>query len=324
MQNLPSELVSSCGSFITKGNYQFGLQQRGKDKLEFYIYTDKKHSVCASLPTDWEYNWHQVTCVYDGQKMSIYIDGAEKASTQASGNIRNFPYPVNIGRNAETHGQETSVYICDAQMDEVGIFAKALTSSFHPEEVALWLDFEQETENGTFYSYGIGARTYGSIWPDRSVQPEMWQMKKTGQPLSFSMSDVTEGVVELWNRNHYTNASRYAIRWELKEDDKVIQSGDLALSTAPLSQELVHIPYKKPALIPGKEYRLMLHAVLKKDELWQKPDMRWHGKNLNCLGACHALRKKRLKAYLPIHFRRKNWLSPEMASNMYSTVPTDN
>lgn len=77
-------------------------------------------------------------------------------------------------------------------MDEVGIFAKALTSSFHPEEAALWLDFEQETENGTFYSYGIGARTYGSIWYDRSVQPEMWQMKKTGQPLSFSMSDVTE------------------------------------------------------------------------------------------------------------------------------------
>ena len=75
---LPRKLVSSCGSFITKGNYQFGLQQRGKDKLEFYIYTDKKHSVCASLPTDWEYNWHQVTCVYDGQKMSIYIDGAEK------------------------------------------------------------------------------------------------------------------------------------------------------------------------------------------------------------------------------------------------------
>lgn len=128
------------------------------------------------------------------------------------------------------------------------------------------------------------------------------------------MSDVTEGVVELWNRNHYTNASRYAIRWELKEDDKVIQSGDLALSTAPLSQELVHIPYKKPALIPGKEYRLMLHAVLKKMNCGQKPDMRWHGKNLNCLGACHALRKKRLKAYLPIHFRRKNWLSPEMAS----------
>ncbi len=140
----------------------------------------------------------------------------------------------------------------------------------------------------------------------RSVQPEMWQMKKTGQPLSFSMSDVTEGVVELWNRNHYTNASRYAIRWELKEDDKVIQSGDLALSTAPLSQELVHIPYKKPALIPGKEYRLMLHAVLKKDELWAKAGHEVAWEELELPWSCHALRKKRLKAYLPIHFRRKN------------------
>ncbi|MCO7111696.1 DUF4981 domain-containing protein [Bacteroides uniformis] len=85
------------------------------------------------------------------------------------------------------------------------------------------------------------------------------------------MSDVTEGVVELWNRNHYTNASRYAIRWELKEDDKVIQSGDLALSTAPLSQELVHIPYKKPA--PDSRQRIPPRCFMpssKKDELWAK------------------------------------------------------
>ena len=33
----PRKLVSSCGSFITKGSYQFGLQQRGKDELEVYI-----------------------------------------------------------------------------------------------------------------------------------------------------------------------------------------------------------------------------------------------------------------------------------------------
>lgn len=126
----PRKLISSCGSLITKGNYQFGLQQRGKDKLEFYIYTDKRYSVYASLPTDWEYNWHQVTGLYDGSSITLYIDGVEKASAQASGNIRNFPYPVNIGRNAEAHGQETSVYICDARIDEVGIFAKAQPSFF--------------------------------------------------------------------------------------------------------------------------------------------------------------------------------------------------
>lgn len=266
----PRKLVSSCGSFITKGNNQFGLEQRGKDKLEFYIYTDKRHSVVATLPANWEYRWHRVTATYDGKRIALYIDGEEKGAVQVSGNIRNFPYPVNIGRNAELHGQETSVYICDAQIDDVGIFDKAFDGHFCPEKAALWLDFEHCTENGAFYSYGIGARTYGSIWPDRRVQPEMWQMKKTGQPLSFFMVDVTEGVVELWNRNHFTSAAQYDIRWELKEDDKVIQSGGLALATAPQNRELVHIPYKKPVVMPGKEYRLMFHATLKKDELWAK------------------------------------------------------
>ncbi|MBQ4045055.1 MAG: hypothetical protein II627_01295, partial [Lachnospiraceae bacterium] len=30
-----------------------------------------------------------------------------------------------------------------------------------------------------YYSYGIGARTYGTIWPDRTVQPEIYQVKKS-------------------------------------------------------------------------------------------------------------------------------------------------
>lgn len=264
----PRKLISSCGSFITKGNYQFGLQQKGKDKLEFYLYTDKKYSVYAPLPGNWEYNWHQVTAIYDGSEMALYINGEKKASGQASGSIRNFPFPVNIGRNAEVHGQETNVYICDAQMDDVGIFDKAIPSGFRPEEANLWLAFEGETDGGIFYSYGIGARTYGSIWPDRSVQPEMWQMKKTVQPLSFTMLDIENGIVELRNRNHFTDASGYIIRWELVVENNIIQSGTLNLATASLGREQVQIPYQKPAISPGKEYRLLIRSFLKKDELW--------------------------------------------------------
>lgn len=264
----PRKLVSSCGSFITKGNYQFGLQQKGKESLEFYLYTDKKYAIQAPLPANWEYNWHHVTAVYDGKEMALYIDGERKASAQATGTLRNFPYPVNIGRNAEAHGQETSVYICDAMMDEVGIFDQAKTSGFGPQDANLWLDFEGETDKGTFYSYGIGARTYGSIWPDRSVQPEMWQMKKTVQPISFRAVDAENGVFEVWNRNHFLDTSIYDIRWELLEDDKPLQSGTLALATAPLTRERITLPYKKPVIIPGKEYRLLVRSLLKKEELW--------------------------------------------------------
>lgn len=264
----PRKLVSSCGSFITKGSYQFGLQQRGKDQLEFYLYTDKKHSIYAPLPANWEYNWHQVTAVYDGQNMSILIDGKELATGKATGHIRNFPFPVNIGRNAEAHGQETTVYICDAQLDEVGIFAQALTEGFQPQEANLWLDFEEEHNQGTFFSYGIGARTYGSIWPDRRPQPEMWQMKKTVQPLSFTWADNQNGTVEVWNRNFFTDASAYDIRWELKEDATILQSGKLHLSTPAQGREKLSIPYKRPDAKPGKEYRLLLTATLKHDALW--------------------------------------------------------
>ena len=102
------------------------------------------------------------------------------------GNIRNTPFPVNIGRNAEIHGQETSVYICDAIIDQVGIFSKVISSDLlkNPspdlkKQAALWLDFEEIKTGGEFFSYGIGARTYGAIWPNRRPQPEMWQIKKS-------------------------------------------------------------------------------------------------------------------------------------------------
>ena len=60
MDVYPRKLISSCGSFLTKGSYQFGLQQRGKDSLDFYIYTDKHYVLRIPLPTDWEYNWHKL------------------------------------------------------------------------------------------------------------------------------------------------------------------------------------------------------------------------------------------------------------------------
>lgn len=137
----PRRLVSSCGSFITKGNNQFGVQQRGRESLEFYIYTDRKYSIYAPLPDNWEDNWHQVTAIYDGDEMSIHIDGQRCIGGRAGGSISNFPYPINIGRNAEAHGQETSVYICDALMDDVAVFDKVVRSDFCPEEANLWLSF---------------------------------------------------------------------------------------------------------------------------------------------------------------------------------------
>lgn len=267
----PRKLISECGSFITKGSRQFGLQQVGKNKLKFYLMTDSVHHVMADLPTDWEYNWHNIKGTYNGKEMCLYIDGKLCISKPVSGNIRNLPYPINIGRNAEIHNCETNVAICDAMIDNVGIFNQCYSScDLHPQNAVLWLDFEKEKEEGNFYSYGIGARTYGCIWPDRIPQPEMWQMKKTGQPIAFTLLDNRDFTVEIWNRNHFTSSEQYEIEWSLTQDCEKIQKGYIDEVIAPLTRKILKLPVVTPIIYPGKEYRLEFTVKLKKEEIWAK------------------------------------------------------
>ncbi|MGB8490608.1 MAG: glycoside hydrolase family 2 TIM barrel-domain containing protein [Bacteroidales bacterium] len=274
----PGPLSSSSGTYITKGNWQFGIHQTGSDSLEFYVTTVRKVSVRIGLPGDWENNWHHVTANYDGSAIYLTVDDSESEHRPLSGNIMNTPYPVNIGRNAEIHGQETSVYICDAIIDNVGIFSRQITPAFLTDpteglkhQAALWLDFEDITDEGTFYSYGIGARTYGSIWPDRRPQPEMWQMKKSAQPVKVNLVSAERGEVKITNRFLFTSLVDLDARWSLQAGSEIIQQGVLNLNTRPQSSEIIAIPFVKPEIMEGVEYRLLVSFLQKEKTLWCEP-----------------------------------------------------
>jgi len=267
----PREYNKSGGYIIAKGNNQYGLKQKGADKIEFYLDNGNKVSLEGKLPSNWENNWHNVTAVYDGKSMKIFIDNNEVASQEAKGDIRNLPLSLCIGRSEEDKGQEVDYYICDALLDNVGVFADAVNPAdgFEPEKAGLWLDFESETSEGTFYSYGIGARTYGSIWADRTPQPEMYQMKKSAQTIRYSMLDPREGLVEIHNRNYFINTNVYKTTWTVTADDEVVSSGTLNLDIAPQGTITVKVPYTKPSSIkPGKQYRLTISTCTDKDEIW--------------------------------------------------------
>lgn len=269
---LPRSYNKSGGYMITKGSNQFGLRQIGGDKLEFYIDNGSRISLMGELPDDWEGNWHNVCAVYDSEKMTIFIDSREVASRPASGRLRNLPLSVCIGRDEEKNGQDINEYLADALIDNAGIFADAVTPDmgFDPQKSVLWLDFEKETDGGTFYTYGAGARTYGSIWPDRTPQPEMYQMKKSTQPLVFRLLDPARGIAEIRNRNCFLNASNYNTAWTLTADDEIVASGSLALDIDPSRTKVYEIPYVKPEIKPGKQYRLTISSVLAKDEKWAR------------------------------------------------------
>ena len=271
MDVLPGNLNASGGHFITKGSNQFGIRQVRTDSLEFYIYTNAKHDLRVELPNDWENNWHNLAAIYNGQEMAIYIDNDKKGSMQVSGKIKNFPFTISLGRDSEIDGGETPGYMCDAMIDNVEIYSDAVyPDSSNPQNAALWLDFEKETNHGTFLSYGAGARAYGHIWGDRVVQPEMWEMKKVGQPISAQLIDAETGAVEVWNRNHFTNTSQYETHWFLEADGELLEEGVLDLDIPPMERKVFKIPYSKPTLEEGAEYHVIISSSLKEDEIWAK------------------------------------------------------
>ncbi|MFH0843464.1 MAG: glycoside hydrolase family 2 TIM barrel-domain containing protein [Bacteroidota bacterium] len=271
----PRSLSSSAGTLITKGNNQFGIHQVGKEFLEFYVTTASRQSVRIDLPDNWENRWHFVTACYDGSSIFLNIDCNESERKPVVGNISNTPYPVNIGRNVEIHGQETDVYICDAVIDQASIFRRSVDAATlrapSPElkkEAALWLDFEEVTTGDEFYSYGIGARTYGTIWPDRTPQPEMWQIKKSGQPVTARLISVEKGEVEITNNYLFTNLRDLQTVWVLKADNEIVEQGVLKAEIDPLQTQIILVPWHKPELRSGAEYRLLLSFRQNGKSLW--------------------------------------------------------
>jgi beta-galactosidase len=271
----PRKLSSSAGTYITKGSWQFGMVQIRSDSLEFYLTTDKRHKVQIALPSDWENKWHHIVAWYTGKEISLSIDGVNSAKLPVTGNIRNTPFPLNIGRNAEVHGQETSVYVCDAVIDQAAVFNEYIPAdelmtptSGLKKKSSLWLDFEFVSEQGEFFSYGIGARTYGSIWPDRRPQPEMWQIKKSAQPVSAKIVSATGGRVEVTNRYLFTNLRDLETEWMIKADNEVIEKGKITIDLDPQKKTVITVPYKKPMIKEGREYRLNLSFRLKEKNMW--------------------------------------------------------
>ena len=275
--------------YITKGNTQFGVVQKGSDKLQFYLHSGLMHRLDVDLPSDWMGKWHHVTASWDGKEMRLYIDGQLKGteSTVAApsnnnnrrgdqpkerGLLSNFPYPINIGRFAGNHAADPqTIYTADAEMDNVAIYNKCLADGEGTAaDAVLYLTFDGNGDEGTFYTIGGNMRTYGSIWPDRTPQPEMRQMKWTTQPVSVRLLNAETGDVEVTNRLHFTDLTQYASHWKLMADADVLEEGDIQFSAAAQQKQTIRIPFHKPSIVAGKEYRILISSALKNDEMWAK------------------------------------------------------
>jgi beta-galactosidase len=266
---------NGSGSLVTKGSGQFGLVQKDAATLEFYVHTSERVSAVAPVPAGWVGRWHQVAGIYDGERVRLVVDGAVLDTKSCRGALARTAVPVNIGRTADIHGQEHPGRISNAVFDRVRIFPRALaladldrTASDLAGEAALWLEFDEVHEGPEYYSLGIGARDYGLVWPDRRPQAELWQLKKSPQPVLVEAVDAAKGRFRVTNRHGFTDLAEFTTVWQLSDDEKLVADGTVALALAPGRSREIVVPVGDHSPMRGAERRLLLSFRLARDTAW--------------------------------------------------------
>ena len=110
----------------------------------------------------------------------------------------------------------------------------------------MWLDFDEFGQGEDFFFYGAtptGSGTInGVVFPDRTIQPEIWQLKKSQEPVFVEAIDLESVKVRISNRYSFTNLSDIDAGWSLHTGEKLIDSGKLKLDVAPRSAAEVQLP----------------------------------------------------------------------------------
>ncbi|OAB46854.1 glycoside hydrolase family 2 TIM barrel-domain containing protein [Paenibacillus antarcticus] len=275
---------------ITKGDSQFSLKMNGTNKLEVFIYRNGTwNSAIADLPANWLNNWHHVAGTYNGTELKLYLDGQFVATKAVTGAITANSYQMAIGKDTQL-GRTSNM-----SFDKVRIYNRSLTltelndtTRTKDDNAVLWMDFNtvdarsEVLESQEYFAYGGdfgdspndgNFMANGLVSADRTVQPELWEVKQVYQDIHVKAVDLAKGKVEIQNEFLFTNVNEYEATWELKADNDVIQQGTIEpahLNIDGLTTKQVILPYTLPDAEPGVEYWLNISFQLKSDTSWAK------------------------------------------------------
>jgi beta-galactosidase len=110
-------------AIVTKGDTAWRLSTAGAErKFHFPINNYDTFLGEANSDTTVNFNeWHQVTGVYDGNAIRLFVDGKLEATTAVTGEIARNEFAVLIGENSERNGRSF-----DGLIDDVRIYNYAL------------------------------------------------------------------------------------------------------------------------------------------------------------------------------------------------------
>jgi beta-galactosidase len=257
-------------SIVSKGDRSYALEMQDADTVEFFIYDGGWVTVTADVPAGWAGTWHRLTGVYDGTALRLFIDGQQVGERAYSGNVDWTEWPVNVGRNAEKHGDSWAGRTGNGAVDDIRVYDRALT----PEEIAadpagtavLALDFDTVRRAGTYHAYGSSPFVLnGLVLADRTPQPELAQMAYSHAWIRFADVDAAAGQVRLTNDRRFTDLSGVEIRWAVTEAGRTLARGTVRPRLAPGGSAVLQLPVPPPGDV---ERWLDLDAVLTRPTSW--------------------------------------------------------
>jgi len=264
--------------FITKSSLQYFLRQKNNDTIEFGISDNALIVAAAKTPADWFGEWHHVAGVYNGKELRLYVDGKCLARTRHQGTIDHASCAVFIGRDPRQRHSLRGA-IDRARIYNRALGPKELGAETPAKGAVLSLDFNAFEEKPTeWFAYGgdFGEMPTdgifccdGLIASNRTPHPALWEYKKILEPVRVALVDAAKREVEIENRNHFVSLAYLDAAWELRADDRVIQTGVLPrLDTAPCAKTRVTVPCHGFMPEPGVTYWLVLRFTLAEDQAW--------------------------------------------------------
>ena len=108
----------------------------------------------------------------------------------------------------------------------------------------------------------------GTVFSDLTHQPELRQLKKSQQPVTFEAVGIEDGAFTVSNYHDFTGLSAFEKTWELRVDGAVTQSGTLDLDVPPGQTRGLYVPFEPPLLDPGSTAHLTLRVCLAETTEW--------------------------------------------------------
>ena len=119
-------------------------------------------------------------------------------------------------------------------------------------------DFGENPHDGHFCGNGL-------LFGDRSETPKLTEIKRLYQNVDFKAIDAERGIIEVWNKNLFTNLNRYELYWCQCSDKGIFREGTTTVDLPPQEKDTIDLELGKVA---NDECYLNLELREKEDTPW--------------------------------------------------------